>query len=67
MSNKRVVTLGEVLPERQTIGASHNSLSAFLFDGSDLHCSQAYDIAHIVDRVGSGDAFAAGLIYGLLP
>ncbi len=33
-------------------------------DGDSFYTSQVYDIAHIVDRVGSGDAFAAGLIYG---
>src|SRR5206468_1492993 len=45
--------------------ASHNGWSACLNDRKDFLVSRHYDITHIVDRVGSGDAFAAGLIYGL--
>ena len=37
-----------------------------LFDGEVLHESPVYQINQIMDRVGSGDAFMAGLIYGLL-
>ena len=37
-----------------------------LWDGKALLTSKEYDLTHIVDRVGSGDAFMAGLIYGLL-
>ena len=37
-----------------------------MFDGSEFHLSRHYEITHIVDRVGGGDAFAGGLIYGLL-
>jgi 2-dehydro-3-deoxygluconokinase len=50
---------------RESFSASHNGWSACLYDGSDFHVSRRYDITNIVDRVGGGDSFAAGLIYGL--
>jgi 2-dehydro-3-deoxygluconokinase len=37
-----------------------------LKDRQGFHVSRRYEITHIVDRVGAGDSFAAGLIYGLL-
>jgi len=43
-----------------------NGWSACLRDGEGFHVGAAYDILDIVDRVGTGDAFAAGLIYGRL-
>jgi len=49
---------------RGSISASDNSWAAMLYDGSDYHFSKSYAI-HIVDRVGGGDSFGAGLIYGL--
>ncbi len=49
---------------RNNISASHNKLSASLWNGSKMLISQEYDVSHIVDRVGGGDAFMAGLIYG---
>jgi len=51
---------------RQSINASHNKWSGVLYDGKTLYKSSNYDISHIVDRVGTGDAFSAGLIYKLL-
>ena len=51
---------------RGSISASHNTWSAILLDGSSFYTSQVYNITHIVDRVGAGDAFSAGLIYGIL-
>jgi len=51
---------------RGSISASHNTWSAVLHDGKNFYTAPTYDITHIVDRVGGGDAFAAGLIYGLL-
>ncbi len=51
---------------RESHSASHNSWSAVLHDGNRLLESRKYEITDIVDRVGGGDAFAAGLIYGLL-
>jgi len=50
---------------RESHNANHNSWSGCLFNGQEFFVSKKYDITHIVDRVGAGDAFAAGLIYGL--
>ncbi len=53
------------ITQRKSLSADHNRWSAVLYVGGDLLISQEYDITHIVDRVGGGDSFAAGLIYGL--
>jgi 2-dehydro-3-deoxygluconokinase len=50
---------------RGSLSASHNTWSGLLWDAGQLHTTRLYDVTHIVDRVGGGDAFAAGLIYGL--
>lgn len=50
---------------RESKSASHNGWSACLHTGKDFFLSRRYDITHIVDRVGGGDSFAAGLIYGM--
>lgn len=49
---------------RTSISANDNKWSAMLYDGVNYHFSKSYDI-HIVDRVGGGDSFGAGIIYGL--
>jgi len=49
---------------RESISASDNIWSAMLYDGKNAYFSKKYDV-HIVNRVGGGDAFAAGLIYAL--
>ena len=51
---------------RESFSASHNGWSACLNDRKKFYVSKHYDITHIVDRVGGGDCFAGGLIYGLL-
>lgn len=51
---------------REIISATHNKLSAVLWNNNTLHTSQTYDMQSIVDRIGGGDAFMAGLIYGLI-
>src|SRR4051794_12412446 len=50
---------------RESLSASHNGWSACFNDGKQFFVSRHYDITHIVDRVGGGDCFAGGLIYGL--
>lgn len=57
---KMVVTL------RGAINANHNTWGGVLFDGQNLLESKRYDITDIVDRVGGGDSFMGGLIFGLL-
>ena len=54
------------ITQRESLNADHNLWSAVLYDGSRLFVSRKYDITDIVDRVGGGDSFAAGLIYGIL-
>jgi 2-dehydro-3-deoxygluconokinase len=51
---------------RGSLSASHNTLSGSLYDGQQLLRTQTYDIQPIVDRIGGGDAFMAGFIYGQL-
>lgn len=51
---------------RGSISASHNTWSAILYDGNDLFIGPQYEIIPIVDRVGGGDSFMGGLIYGLI-
>ncbi len=58
--DKQVITL------RESHGADQNGWSAVLHNGKDFLVSRRYEITDIVDRVGAGDSFAAGLIYGLL-
>lgn len=50
---------------RESLSASDNLWAGMLFDGETCHFSRKYAL-HIVDRVGGGDSFAAGLIYALL-
>jgi 2-dehydro-3-deoxygluconokinase len=57
---KQVITL------RESHSADHNGWSAVLYNGRELLSSRSYEITDIVDRVGGGDSFAAGLIYGLI-
>jgi 2-dehydro-3-deoxygluconokinase len=51
---------------RGSISATHNTWSAVLYDGRTLYTTTKYDITNVVDRLGSGDAFTAGLIYYVL-
>ncbi|MGB7393830.1 MAG: sugar kinase [Pricia sp.] len=51
---------------RGSISASHNTWAGVLYDGETMYKSPEYQITHIVDRVGGGDSFMGGLIYGLL-
>lgn len=51
---------------RGSVNASHNTWGGVIYDGKTLYSSKRYDISHIVDRVGGGDSFGGGLIYGEL-
>lgn len=55
---------GVAITLRESISASRNIWSGMYYDGKDAFFSREYDI-HIVDRVGGGDSFGAGLIYAL--
>lgn len=59
-AKKVIITL------RGSINANHNTWGGVLYDGNKLFESRRYDITHIVDRVGGGDSFMGGLIYGLI-
>ncbi len=59
-AKKVIITL------RGSISASHNSWSGVLYNGKEFLEAPEYQITHIVDRVGGGDSFMGGLIYGLL-
>jgi 2-dehydro-3-deoxygluconokinase len=50
---------------RESHSASDNGWSALVYDGSEFYHSKSYEV-RIVDRVGSGDSFASGFIYGLV-
>ncbi|MBQ8411349.1 MAG: sugar kinase [Ruminiclostridium sp.] len=50
---------------RTSISANDNKWAAMLYDGNDYYFSKSY-LMHIVDRVGGGDSFGGGLIYGCL-
>ena len=51
--------------DRVSISSSHNRISGLLWNGALLR-SKEYDLTHIVDRIGAGDAFMAGLVYSIL-
>jgi 2-dehydro-3-deoxygluconokinase len=51
---------------REALSASHNRIQGFIWNGDETLVSPSLDVTHIVDRVGTGDAYAAGIIYGLL-
>jgi 2-dehydro-3-deoxygluconokinase len=59
-ARKIIITL------RGSVSADHNSWSGILYNGKNFFNAPVYQITHIVDRVGGGDSFMGGLIYGLL-
>lgn len=50
---------------RESHSADWNGWAACLNDGKEFYVSKKYEIRDIIDRVGGGDSFAGGLIYGL--
>jgi 2-dehydro-3-deoxygluconokinase len=59
-AKKIIITL------RGSISADHNTWSGIFYNGDRFFRAPVYQITHIVDRVGGGDSFMGGLIYGLL-
>jgi len=51
---------------RESFSATHNGWKGLIYDGREFYESRRYDIRPIIDRVGGGDAFSAGLIHGIL-
>ena len=56
---------GVAITLRESISANDNKLSAMLYTDGEAYFSRKYDM-HIVDRVGGGDSFGAGLIYSIV-
>lgn len=52
--------------DRESISASHQQIQGKMWTGEEYIKNETLNITHVVDRVGTGDAFAAGLIYGFL-
>lgn len=55
-----------VSSKRTSINASHNKWSGLMYDGKKMFDTVEYDINPIVDRLGTGDSFMAGIIYGIM-
>lgn len=55
-----------IATRRDSLSASHNRLTGLCFEGQALHESPTFELNPIVDRIGGGDAFMAGFIYGSL-
>lgn len=65
--NKKVPRCKNVFLElRHSVTSNHNLLAAVLLADNHFYHTGIYDITHEVDRVGAGDAFVGGMIYGLL-
>ena len=64
--NRRFPNLETVaITLRGSVSANHNTWSGVLWQHGTFYTARTHDITHIVDRVGGGDAFMGGLIYGL--
>jgi 2-dehydro-3-deoxygluconokinase len=51
---------------RTSVSASHQQIQGKMWNGEEYLKTERLNITHVIDRVGTGDAFAAGLVYGLL-
>ncbi len=54
------------MTRREGLSASHNHYQGLLYDGETVFISQQHDLPNLLERIGSGDAFMAGLLFGLL-
>ncbi|MDI7775613.1 sugar kinase [Asticcacaulis sp. EMRT-3] len=55
-----------VCTRREQVSADHNRLAGLMFTRDDTLETAMYDVAGIIDRIGGGDAFAAGVLHGLI-
>ena len=55
-----------ITTKRETINASRNKISGWLWRDSGVKTTREYDLEPLVDRIGAGDAFMAGYIYGAI-
>lgn len=53
------------MSSRQGFSASHNTYKGILFDRNNIYESPVHELPDMIDRIGGGDAFMAGLIFGL--
>jgi 2-dehydro-3-deoxygluconokinase len=51
---------------RKSVSASHQQIRGKMWNGEEYIKTEKLNITHVIDRVGTGDAFASGLVYGLL-
>ncbi|WP_321332343.1 sugar kinase [uncultured Bacteroides sp.] len=51
---------------RNSVNANHDLLGGILYSDGTVKHARIYDVTHVVDKVGTGDAFVGGMIYGLL-
>jgi 2-dehydro-3-deoxygluconokinase len=51
---------------RKSLSASHQQIQGKMWNGEEYTKTEMFDITHVIDRVGTGDAFVSGLIYGLI-
>ncbi len=51
---------------RYSVSASHQRIGGVLYDKKSIYDADIKEVTPVVDRVGSGDAFMGGLIYGLM-
>ena len=51
---------------RESLSATQNNWSGMLYDGKRFYTSRRYHMDYIVDRIGGGDAYSSGIIYGML-
>jgi 2-dehydro-3-deoxygluconokinase len=53
------------IPQREVAGPSCLNWHGAIYNGVKLYKSKNYKITHVIDKIGTGDAFGAGIIYGL--
>ncbi len=53
------------MTSREGYSATHNAYQGFLYDGQQIFASPSYELPDMLDRIGGGDAFMAGLLFGL--